>query len=357
MGCSTQVINQIDTLEKVESTLKGYCQNKILAARTIGSGYEQLWQEISDYLLAGGKRIRPHLVLLAYGAYGGESVDTVLPAATAWELLHACLLVHDDIIDRDTYRHGRLNISGRYEQLYAPYAQTDSGHYALSSALLAGDLLLSSAYDIVTQSSLDADKKVLVLGQLQDALFAVGGGELIDVESVLYSIEQSNPTAIATYKTATYSFQLPLMCGAMLADASQEELEMLQSIGTEVGIAFQLKDDVLGVFGSEQTTGKSNRSDIYEKKRTLLTKLALERLSEEKAARLESLYRLDEPMTDIEAEEAVALFAEAGVRQLVDQEVDERAARAVELVKRLGVPDTHKGALLDLIARLSKRVA
>src|SRR5690606_25215886 len=150
-------------LENVSRLLDSYCTDKITRANAIDPRYAELWQEIHNYLMHGGKRMRPRLVLLAHDAYSEASNEAIIATAAAWELLHACLLVHDDIIDRDFVRHGQPNIAGTYQSIYSDLVSSGSEHYALSAALLGGDLLLMSAYEMITTSSLSSDDKVTAL--------------------------------------------------------------------------------------------------------------------------------------------------------------------------------------------------
>lgn len=349
------MLSRQDITKKVEDTLRAYCQENIARAEKIGSGYKQLWQEIELYIAAGGKRIRPYLAYLAYAAYGGDNEEGGLSLATAWEFLHTCLLVHDDIIDRDLTRHHQLNIAGIYKEKYAELTKADPEHYALSAALLAGDLLLSATYEIIRRSTLTPEQRLQAQAHIHDALFLVGGGELLDVESVLYPVEASDPLAIAEYKTATYSFQMPMIAGASLAGATDEEITKLKAIGLEIGTAFQLKDDILGVFGTQQKTGKPNRSDIFEKKRTLLIQSALKRLSKEQATRLEELYCIDRIMSNEEAEEVVTLIEQSKARHEMEEIILSKTQTTKDLVGTLDIGDSYKAVFVELVNKLAVR--
>jgi geranylgeranyl diphosphate synthase type I len=198
-------------------------------------------------------------------------------------------------------------------------------------------------------------EKTLSISYLQKALFSVGGGELIDVESALYPILESDPVAVAHYKTAGYSFQYPLLCGAELAGASNEQLSILEEIGLEIGVAFQLRDDLLGVFGEESKTGKSNRSDIFEKKRTMLVQFAYKKLSEENAKRLEELFDIDRPISKAEAEEVVVLIESTGATQDIENQISQRANKTLALIESLQIDKKHKLALNVLVEKITQR--
>lgn len=350
------MLDLTEAKRQVDYMLSEYCAEKVKVAKAAANpGYEQLWQEIESYIGAGGKRLRPYLVLLTHGAYTKSEGSSMLPVACAWELLHACLLVHDDIIDRDIVRHNVLNIAGKYQARYGSLTKKDTSHYALSAALLAGDLLLSSAYDIINSSDLTLEQKAVAQSCLQAALFSVAGGELADVESSLYKIGESDPIAVANSKTATYSFQLPMLCGARLAHAPATEQNKLEQLGLEMGIAFQLRDDLLGIFGEQDQTGKSNRSDIYEKKRTLLVKTAYEYLPVDQAARLDELFHIDKTINEAEAEEIFHLIQLSGAKDIIELQIAKRAKSSHKLAVSLRVDETYKTAFIHLIDKLSVR--
>ena len=350
-----QDFDQAEFTAKVQNLIQQYCEDKIKAAEYVGESYANLWKEIGSYLSGGGKMIRPHLVGLAYSSYGGEDIDSIVPIACAWELLHSFLLVHDDIIDRDLVRHGRPNIAGMYYQKYKKLSKTEAYHYAQSYSLLAGDLLLAASYELVNGSNLKPEAKLQVCSYLQSAIFYTAGGEFIDVESVVLPIEESRPDAIIENKTTIYSFQLPLQCGAYLAGASANEIQKLAKISLDLGYIFQLRDDQLGVFGKEEETGKSNRSDIKEKKRTLLVKLTKNNLVNKEKDRLEQLYGFNHEMTDEESEEVFNIISASGAKVLIEQEISNRTESISKLILELKIPKNSQEAFLKIMHNVSKR--
>lgn len=343
------------TLTDVESVLQAFCSAKIVQADAIDKRYGELWKEINGYLKAGGKRMRPRLVLLAYDAYNSAHDYDMTQVAAAWELLHACLLVHDDIIDRDTTRHGQPNIAGRYQQIYEKVGVQDTSHYALSAALLGGDLLLMSAYEMIATADIPHERKHIALSYINQALFTVAGGELIDTDAVLYPITDSDPYEVAAHKTASYSLQLPLQCGASLAGASADELDKLSQIGFLVGVAYQLQDDLLGVFGDSVVTGKSNRSDILEKKRTALIHRTIAALPRAEADRIIEVFAPDHTVSTEEAEEIVHYITSSGAKELIEQDIAAKTTKALAAVEHLAINDEYKQHLTELIEKLTVR--
>lgn len=345
----------MNPIPSIEPLLESFCDKKITEANQINTRYGDLWLEIKQYLLAGGKRMRPRLVLMTYDAYGGKSQEDIMAIAAAWELLHACLLVHDDIIDRDLIRHGHPNIAGKYQSIYASLGSTDANHYALSAALISGDLLLMSAYELIANAPIDNKKKLIAQSHITKAIFVVAGGELIDTDSVLYPSGQSDPRSVMEHKTASYSLQLPLQCGAALAGASSAELSKLSAIGLHAGIAFQLRDDLLGVYGDSVQTGKSNRSDIIEKKRTFLVLETIKCLDSKQSARLKALLAPDAIVDEAAVEEIVTLITKSGAKEAVEQLIINESSAALGVVDKLIVDEGHKQAFSSLISKLTTR--
>lgn len=344
---------------QIEVILEDYCQTATKEATDINSRYAELWREIQRYLMAGGKRMRPRLVMLAYDAYKEEasSSQDILPIAAAWELLHACLLVHDDIIDRDTVRHGQPNIAGRYQKIYDSLGAADTPHYSMSAALLAGDLLLMSAFDIIRSSAVNDHAKLLAQKYLNKATFAVAGGELIDTDSALYSIDDSDPLSVAMHKTASYSLQMPLQCGAALAGANHKELDKLAQAGLHAGIAYQLQDDLLGIFGNSNITGKSNRSDIFEKKRTYLIHTTLGSLSKTDSDRLSDILSLHHIVSKNEAEEVINFINSSGAKDIIIDRINSESDQALKIIASLDIDNRSKGQFSELINKLTTRTS
>lgn len=255
--------------------LEQYCNAAITAARKIDPSYAQLWEAISATIRGGGKRLRPYLYMLSYRAFGGaDGLEDMVSIAAAHELLHQCLLIHDDVIDRDYRRHNKANVAGRMKFRYQKLSSVETSHYANSAAILAGDLLLSDVYYTISQAVHEQSLTRQLHRNIARAVSEVAAGELMDIDVVIQSLHDTNTEKIGRYKTASYSFVLPLMNGALMAGASEHEYELLERFGTGIGIAYQLQDDLLGLFGDEKITGKSTLSDLREGKHTLVLQRA-----------------------------------------------------------------------------------
>jgi geranylgeranyl diphosphate synthase type II len=242
-------------------------------AEPLGAEYLQLWDELEANTV-GGKRFRPRMVFAAYDALGGTDTEAAACIGAAFELLHTALIVHDDVIDRDFTRRGAPNLAGTYRDraLAAGAPDAVAEHRGISAAVIAGDLALFNAYRLIDRSGVGDVVRGRLVEVMDDALFASAAGELIDVDfSWLPDVPRVDDIlTMERLKTAVYSFECPLQAGAILAGASEETVATLGDFGRDIGIAYQLVDDLLGVFGAEADTGKTTVGDLREGKRTVL---------------------------------------------------------------------------------------
>ncbi|WP_158864746.1 polyprenyl synthetase family protein [Leifsonia sp. AG29] len=242
-----------------------------------GSDYARLWQSARD-AADGGKRIRPRLLLTAHRALAGTATDDAVTLAVAYELLHTAFLLHDDVIDGDTVRRGRPNLPGAF----AAAARADGAPgprarlWGESAAILAGDLLLHAAASLTATVEASSAVRARLIAILDEAVFVTAAGELSDVafSAGLHRPELRDVLAMTEHKTAAYSVGAPLRAGAVLAGAGPGVEAVLGEYGRLVGVAFQLGDDLLGVFGQEDVTGKSVVSDLRQGKETSLIAFA-----------------------------------------------------------------------------------
>lgn len=246
-------------------------------AELLGPDYVALWDELRAST-EGGKRFRPLMVLSAYTALGGEDREAAANVGAAFELLHTALIVHDDVIDRDFVRRGGPNLAGAYRDraLAAGASAEDAEHHGISAAVIAGDLALTGAYRMIERSGASDRVRGLLLEIMDEALFASAAGELFDVDfaAAAEMPRVDDILSMERLKTAVYSFEGPLQAGGILAGASEETIVTLGDFGREIGIAYQIVDDLLGVFGHEAETGKTTIGDLREGKRTVLISYA-----------------------------------------------------------------------------------
>jgi geranylgeranyl diphosphate synthase type II len=348
-------IKQASYRLQIDASLEAFFVDNVNKAFLVNAHYANLWKALQTLNLSGGKRLRPQITLMAYEAFGGTDIPAILPVATAQELIHLAMLIHDDIIDRDYVRHGVDNIAGTYNKLYATLVGSveDRTHYAQSAALLAGDLLISASYQLITTASIIPQKIIAMQHLLGTTIFEVAGGELLDTESAFYNGEIS-AEIIAYYKTASYTFISPLMAGAVLANASKEDQTLLRVFAENLGIAYQFTDDIISVFGDESKTGKSTTSDIREGKRTYLVEQFYLLASNDEIKQFESYFGKQEVTTE-GIEKVRHLLIATGSKAKTEESINTHIELSRAALINLGFNEEYNKKFNDLIILSTKR--
>lgn len=304
-----------------------------------------------EFVTDGGKRLRPQFLwcgwLAGGGAPAGPDADAVLTVAAALELLQACALLHDDIIDRSERRRGRPSTHRAVAKRAAGAGvAADPEHYGVSVAILLGDLALAWCDDLFLAGALPlgaAERAAPVWRAMRTEVLA---GQLLDL-AVTVSAE-ADPAAqerdamrVNRYKTAAYTVERPLHLGAALAGARPATVRALRTYGTDVGIAFQLRDDLLGVFGDPAVTGKPAGDDLAEGKQTVLLALARAELggSPDRAADVADL-DAGVGRADADTERLTAIIAGTGAAAAVERRIDELARRGLAALAADDADDT-----------------
>lgn len=242
----------------------------------------EMIKNLKKFTLNSGKRIRPILFYSGYVLVGGKDKTEALKTSIAIELIHSYLLIHDDIIDQDDIRHGDLSMHYKYEKSFADKLEEKNlKHFGASMAIIVGDLASTFGYEILTDSDFSIDLKIKAIGRLNYIIANTIAGEALDVILVEYpNVKVDKIFEMQKYKTAKYTIEGPLHLGAILAGADEKFLKSLSKFAVPVGAAFQIQDDIIGIFGDEKKIGKPVGSDIKEGKKTFLISKALEKADE-----------------------------------------------------------------------------
>jgi geranylgeranyl diphosphate synthase type I len=312
---------------------------------------------LSD-LLSGGKRLRPACCYWGYLGAGGEDGDAILHAASALELLQACALIHDDVMDNSDTRRGLPAVHRRFEAMHRENGwQGSPVDFGRAAAILIGDLamvwtdamLLESGFDTAALARakpvFDSMRTELMAGQFLDVLEQARGGG---------SVERA--LRVVRFKTTAYTIERPLHLGAALAGASESVTAAYTAFGVPLGEAFQLRDDVLGVFGDPAQTGKPAGDDVREGKRTILIAIAQERADAHERAVLDRLVgdpRLDEAgLTEVrETLRSTGALAEVEERIAVNRD------RAIAVLEGGAIADVAVDALRNIALAATERTA
>jgi geranylgeranyl diphosphate synthase type I len=336
-------------------------------------------------LLAGGKRLRPAFCYWGWRAGGGQDCPEIYTAAAALELLQASALVHDDVMDASDTRRGRPAVHRQFASHFAagqlgpsrsggsavqPGSAAPAGsaaepgsaeQFGLGAAILIGDMLLAWTDQLYHASGFAAD----VLSRGQPALNAmrteVAAGQYLDLLSqVSHSTSVRAALRVVTYKTAKYTIERPLQLGAALAAGPQSASTagalqgMCTEYGIPLGIAFQLRDDILGVFGDPARTGKPVSGDISEGKRTVLMALARDRASTSQARVLDR-HLGDRGLTEAGAAKVQAVMTETGAVAECEALIAAGVKEAVSALDGAPITEEARTALAELAVMATDR--
>lgn len=341
--------------EQVDQVLGRFFAESQSRAKLVGAPYAALWETL-ERNASGGKRFRPRMVMSAYEALGGTDLEAAAHIGAAYELLHTALIVHDDVIDRDFVRRGGPNVSGSYRDIAttAGIPLPTAEHRGMSVAIIAGDLALFNAYRLIDRSGVDGALRARLHDLLDEAMFVSAAGELYDVD---FSIRADPPTVdeiveMERLKTAGYSFEGPLQAGAVLAGATPKAEAALAAFGRAIGIAYQIVDDLLGVFGDEGDTGKSTLGDLREGKRTVLLAHAV---GHPEWAEVDALFG-SPTLTAAEGDRIRETLERTGSRRYAEALARDFANRAWEALADRALPDAARDEFRPVVASVLGRV-
>lgn len=362
--------------EALRTELAHHFTSRAPAAERYGPQFAHLWQLTAEHA-QGGKLVRPALLVRAHRAMSQAtgrswvSEPQLLSLAAALELLHFAFLLHDDVIDGDSFRRGQLNLVGTLSAEREPSRADAAGarptpaglHWGQTGAILAGNLLLSQVHQVFARTPLPDDVRGHVLDLLDHAITESVAGEHADValSDGVTTADLDTILTTAARKTGTYTFALPLALAAVLADAPPAWHAPLGEAAHHLGLAFQLRDDYLSTFGDAARHGKDPFSDLREDKATAI--IAFARLTSA-WPRVRSCFG-DGSLSEADAARAVEALRECGADRFVHGLVlEHREALAVLLAdddapQRAGsapaLPAGVRALLRDLDAELVGR--
>jgi len=325
-------------------------------AKDIDPFFVDMMKYFKKTVLAGGKRIRPIMMCLGYKAAGGKDYNKIIKTSVSIELIHAFLLIHDDIIDRDDLRRGKKTVHARYRDYNKKFLlNNDADHFGQSVAIVLGDFIYSLGNQILFESEFEAERIVQALSKLQAIVGLTCVGEMQDIY-MEYKSEATDEEILDMYenKTAKYTFEGPLHLGAALAGTSDDFCNQLSAYAIPLGIAFQIRDDILGVFGNEKKTGKSAHSDIVEGKKTFMVNCAYRNATHEQKQILDkSLGNQDISIQEIEMFRDVVV--NTGALKEVEDYMQNLLSQSKEHLDKLSIPVDVEQMLVGLLDYLNKR--
>ena len=271
-----------DYAGRADKFINSYFDKKIAEVKRIGGtggGVDMAVDMLTRYkaFSRGGKKLRGTLIQLGYELAGGKKRE-VLAASASIEIIHSFLLMHDDIMDMDSLRRGAPTIHKQFESDHKrTKSKKDSYHYGISMGVDMGDLGAYLGMELILESKLPAERKIPAATYFSRLLQRVAFGQALDIAYEQKSrVTETEVMEVHLQKTSVYTIGGPLKIGALLGGLDNKRIQAIEDFGEPVGVAFQLRDDELGLFSDEKTLGKPIGGDIREGKNTILKIKAIE---------------------------------------------------------------------------------
>ncbi|MGW5052496.1 polyprenyl synthetase family protein [Actinokineospora sp. NPDC004072] len=344
----------------VERALTDYLATRHADMAEAAPSFGTAVASLAGFVLGGGKRLRPTFAWWGWRGAGGSGtgVDAraVLRGVSALELIQACALVHDDLMDASAMRRGKPTVHVEFAARHREAGwHGDPERFGAATAILLGDLALAWADDMFATSGLDAGRLAAALPPWQAMRAEMLAGQYLDVLTQARGDESAaTALSVARMKTAAYTVERPLHLGAALAGAPAPTVAALRAFGADIGLAFQLRDDLLGMYGDTGITGKPAGDDLREGKRTLLMALGM---ADPRRADLLRGALGDVDLTEQTLSDVRDALIEVGAVAEVERRIDALTATALAALDRADLADPAARVLADLAVAAGRRTS
>ena len=334
-----------DVRHDVDARLAGYLDARVAETARHGSDVEAMTSAVRDLTLRGGKRLRAALVLIGYLAYDEKApTGPALDAGMAFELLQTYLLVHDDWIDGDELRRGGPSVPAMLR------AHHGSTHLGDAAAVLAGDFASALSLDVLSRLEAPADRLVRALGLFAEIQQDVICGQQMDISGHETDVEVYYPL-----KTGSYTVRGPLLFGAILAGASPAVMNALEQYAQPLGVAFQMQDDLLGVFGDPKRTGKPVGDDLRRGANTAIAQQAKHLLTGSRREAFDAVFG-NPDATDEQVESVTSMLSDTGVRSAVVERIHGLIHEAISALVDAPIAPSPRTMLLGFSSIIASRL-
>jgi geranylgeranyl diphosphate synthase type I len=351
-------VRPADVRARVGLALEDFIADYVAVLHRVGDELGDLDAPLQAAVLAGGKRLRPLFAYWGARAAGASDDEALLRSAASLELLHAFALIHDDVMDASDLRRGRPSAHRALEATHVAAGwHGDAARFGTAAAILLGDLLLVLAEQMLSTAGLPADASGRARAVFASMRLELMAGQYLDIAAQTRggtSLERA--LRIARYKSGKYTVEAPLHLGAAVAGAPPAVIDAYTAFAYPVGEAFQLRDDLLGVFGDSAVTGKPSGEDLREGKQTVLIALTRQHASAVERAVLEA--RLGDPGLDADGVDALrTVIVDSGAKAGVEQMITERCAHGLAVLDAAPLTAEGRTALADLAVAAVERAS
>ncbi|GAA2307911.1 polyprenyl synthetase family protein [Streptomyces kunmingensis] len=355
---------RISHVQAVEEALRGFFDERRQEAAAIAPVCAEAVTDLESCVLRGGKRVRPVFAWLGWLGAGGEEhgadAGPLRRVGAALELFHASALIHDDVIDASATRRGAPAVQVLYAGRHRSRCWNGNAElFGTGAAILLGDLAQNWADDLLHSSGLSARALARVAPVWSAQRAEVLHGQLLDVTAEVRGAEDiDTPLRVNEYKTASYTVARPLHIGAAVADADPHLIAAYRAFGHDIGVAFQLRDDLLGVFGAPEETGKPSGDDLVQGKRTMLFALALKYADEQDPDAAKFLRtRIGTPVDDDELATVRTVMTDVGAVDHIERDITRRTERALTALRTSTATAYAKDELTRLAISATQRAS
>jgi geranylgeranyl diphosphate synthase type I len=361
--CSEQDLDA-DLPRHLERTLIEFLDSAGGPIRRTEPAFGPAVDALTDFVLGGGKRLRPTFAWWAWrgtgGDAGGADAPGVLQVVASLELVQACALIHDDLMDSSDSRRGSPTVHVAFAQQHARQGWLgEPAAFGLAASVLIGDLAMAWAEDMFAAAPLPAATLAAARPAWRAMRTEVLAGQYLDVRTQATGDSSVDAALrIDRLKTAAYTVSRPLHLGAALAGASSDVIDRLLKFGGDLGVAFQLRDDLLGVFGDPSVTGKPAGDDLREGKRTLLLALGLRRAREQGRQDHHDTIAAavgNAELTERDVDEVRQVLVEVGAVDAVERRIDELTGKSITVLESVELAAPAARRLTELAVRATQR--
>jgi len=335
----------------MKSFLESFLDSKSEDFSSVNEWGSDVISRLKGFVL-NGKLVRGCLVLMSAKMFSNSIYDeeNALKAAAAIELVHSSLLIHDDIIDKDDLRRGSPAIHNQYEEYASKEGFKNHKHFGASFGICAGDIGFFMANELLSSINLPEHNKSALLKLFNSELCNVGLAEMQDInfEYLKDNVSEEDIINMYRFKTARYTFSLPMMMGAIIAGADENTVNKLGLIGEDLGIIFQIKDDELGIFSDEKTLGKSIGIDIKDNKKTVYCTLLMSDSNDSELKILKNIFG-NKNITNEDIDTVRRIIIDKGIHEKISSRIKSLELEAITLIDMLNIDDNSRNILFKIL--------
>jgi len=346
-------VDRADLRTRLEKALAGFLARQRTRLLAIEPALAPVADALADFVLQGGKRLRPAFAYWGYRGAGGTDSAQLVATLAALEFVQASALIHDDVMDGSDTRRGVPAMHRRFAATHDRQGwQGDPDAFGRAAAILLGDLALVWSDELLHSGGLDPATLARARPVFDQMRTEVTAGQYLDVlGQAVGDVSVGWAGTVARYKSAKYTVERPLLFGAALAGADADLMAAYSGYGLPLGEAFQLRDDLLGVYGDPARTGKPAGDDLREGKRTFLVATALAAADPAQRAALRT--GLGDPDADVDA--LGGIIAATGALAATERRIEELAAQALAVLDKADLPAEPRTALTELAGAATRR--